>query len=763
MCLQYETFIDNFKDIVDKLTTKYPTIQKKLFTKLKTYKTYNSIYRYLKIIFTNSSDDEIQLNDKIIEYNNILYSFYPNVELKNKIQIMVDYLKSKNINLDHLKQERIYYELQNYIDSEKINSNKYLCFLNYDNENILYDLGCITEFKNLFNTTFNEYLIDNQEEKYIEEVKNINDFDKVKQPSNLKIKLFNHQLTSIHNLEQFELNEGVSKGDYHLNSRVCVLADKPGAGKSLSIVGWLTRYKTINNIDTQTQDKIKKYCIEFDVKYVNKNQAINDIKNKIKYWDITKPYIVKENNFIDSYHLFHAYKLNKYTKLDCDLIVCSSSIMKQWEDELDKSNLSYCSITKNSDTKDLNPNDYDVILVTDKMYNSFVVSYNKIAWRRFIYDEASSVHIPSMKYLVAGFYVFITATYDSLLGFKSCRNGHLIRTIFDKISYNLLDMLLIKNPDYYIDSSCKVGEPEYITHKCKNNNLLGVVEDYVDAEVKAMLEVGDIQGAIEKIGGKNCNNFVDVLKNKKLEELKDAEYKMNKYKNKPDSKPLYDKWVETVNKLNTQIKNIEERFKDVLNDDCPVCYEELKTNTPVMMPCCNYVYCANCIVKLIALGDKCPSCRSDIIKSNLIYLSNTTKVKQVEDKQPEVKERELKNKLETLVDIILDNPEGRYILFSDFESSVKSIKTILAENDLQLVEIKGTKATREKNIQKYKDGECNIMFLNSKFNGSGINLQCTTDIILYHTMNEDIKKQAIGRVKRIGKDTNFKIHEFVEE
>jgi len=760
--ISLQTFVANFDDIISKIRQKYTEITsldipKKNFTKLKNVKRSTTIKTNINIIFKNNCQEEY-VEKLIFEFENILYSYFPNENLKNKLKIVFGFLESKNFTFHQYSKIRSYELIQLGIDNKLKNFHNIISRHNFNTIEIE---NFYNEFITICNNVFSEYYdiepeIEEPEEKKVEII------NKVKQPSSLKIKLFNHQLTSIYNLEQFELNEGIVKNNFVLNSKVAVLADKPGAGKSLSVVGWLSRYKTINNISNKSEDKIKKYCIEFDVKYKNKNQAIKDIKNKIKFWDIKTNYEVKENNNVDYYHLFHAYKLVKYTKLDCDLIVCSSSIMKQWEDELDKSNLSFCSISKNSDYKDLNPNDYDVIIVTDKLYNDFVVNYTKFAWRKFIYDEASSVHIPSMKYLVAGFYLFITATYDSLLTFRTCRNGHLIRTVFSNVDYKLLKMLLIKNSDEYIDSSYKVGEPQYIFHKCKNNNILNVVNGYIDDEVKHMLEVGDVQGAIEKIGGKDCNNFVDVLKNKILEELADAEYKVDKYKNKSDSKQLYDKWVETVNKLKLKIKNIEERFKDVLNDDCPVCYNELKDNTPVMMPCCNYVYCGECIVKLIDLGDKCPSCRSNIVKTNLIYLNNNKKLKN-ENKENENKEPELKNKLETLIDIILENPDGRYIIFSDFESSVKSIKTILHENDLKLIEIKGSKTTRENNIQKYKDGECNILFLNSKFNGSGINLQCTTDIILYHTMNDDIKKQAIGRVKRIGKETNFNIHQFVEE
>ena len=41
--------------------------------------------------------------------------------------------------------------------------------------------------------------------------------------------------------------------------------------------------------------------------------------------------------------------------------------------------------------------------------------------------------------------------------------------------------------------------------------------------------------------------------------------------------------------------------------------------------------------------------------------------------------------------------------------------------------------------------------LNSRFFGSGLNLENSTDIILYHSMTPEITKQVIGRAQRPGR------------
>ena len=51
-----------------------------------------------------------------------------------------------------------------------------------------------------------------------------------------------------------------------------------------------------------------------------------------------------------------------------------------------------------------------------------------------------------------------------------------------------------------------------------------------------------------------------------------------------------------------------------------------------------------------------------------------------------------------------------------------------------------------------------MIFLNSNFNGAGINLQEATDIILYHEMPLNVQNQIIGRANRIGRTEALNVH-----
>jgi SNF2 family DNA or RNA helicase len=74
------------------------------------------------------------------------------------------------------------------------------------------------------------------------------------------------------------------------------------------------------------------------------------------------------------------------------------------------------------------------------------------------------------------------------------------------------------------------------------------------------------------------------------------------------------------------------------------------------------------------------------------------------------------------------------------------------------VEIKGHVKTIEKNLEYYRSGIIKVLFLNSNTSAAGINLQGTTDIILYHQMSTNNENQIIGRANRIGRDIDLDVH-----
>jgi SNF2 family DNA or RNA helicase len=107
------------------------------------------------------------------------------------------------------------------------------------------------------------------------------------------------------------------------------------------------------------------------------------------------------------------------------------------------------------------------------------------------------------------------------------------------------------------------------------------------------------------------------------------------------------------------------------------------------------------------------------------------------------------------------NRKGKILIFSSYDVSFDIIRRSFDLYKINYAELTGSKATRESKIKKFHEGKVDVIFLNSRFSGAGLNLQDCTDIIFYHDMDRDTREQNIGRALRIGREIDLYIHDFV--
>ena len=128
------------------------------------------------------------------------------------------------------------------------------------------------------------------------------------------------------------------------------------------------------------------------------------------------------------------------------------------------------------------------------------------------------------------------------------------------------------------------------------------------------------------------------------------------------------------------------------------------------------------------------------------------------------KKDNLISKLDNLKNIIEKrhkNPRFKMLIFSEYNSSFYKIKDILEEYNINHSEVVGTTNTINKTIRLYKDYESqdkiDVLLLNAKYCANGINLENSTDIVLFHSMDKDTNTQVIGRGQRPGRDCELNI------
>ena len=568
----------------------------------------------------------------------------------------------------------------------------------------------------------------------------------MKQVDGLKIKLYPHQAKGVEMISDFEFKRKViidkSKAEklnkliinhrqqYQegniIETEVGIYGDITGYGKTLTMLAYLTgQYgEQRNNID-----------------YLKPVKKCEKTEETIYHCDFIKHHSKKE---------IHKELLPQ------TLILVNKQIAKQWENELKKTDLKGIVISMQKHIPE-SVEDYEVIVCTDTMSKYFYTRFEKYTWKRLIIDEPTENLVPY--YYKADFYWLITASYMSI------PIGTTRKSIFNKILptiYNngvsFLETLLVRN------------DPDFVP------------------EIAGLIAAGNIKEAIIRLGGSSSDlNIFELVNKKKKDELREAKFKYDTYHQKylveknRDYKTHYEKWEAKYQKLNQEIVELNNKYKDSIELGCTICSDDFEDNKIILLPCCQNIVCGVCLFGWMDRNSSCPYCRSPVDKCSIIYLEKNQpqSSNQIEDQSQatsaeasskvilKMKRRE-RSRLEEIVSLIQLNVHRKYIIVSMYDETFEHIKQHLTTNDITYAEIKGQKAHIDKEIQRIYQGTHRVVFLNAQHQGTGLNLQLMTDIILYHDMDSSIVTQVMGRINRIGSneirgEIKPQLHRFIEK
>lgn len=545
----------------------------------------------------------------------------------------------------------------------------------------------------------------------------MNDFDNiplVTQPCNLKKTLFKHQLASIYQMETLEREKivqftwGVKETSLGFN------ADITGYGKTLSMIGLIAR------------DKME--------------------------WNLDIPF-VKEVVITESAGLITSRRIERYDKLPTTLILVPTSIVSQWQKEIEYTNLKVKIIESRKDVETVSVEDYDVVIVTTSMFNNLAISYSQYAWKRFIFDEPGHVRVSGMKEIHAGFYWMVTATPEDInLRHRNCR-GSFMKKIIGEEWYKIEDQfagMILRNDLAFVQASFNTPQTYHHYHKCLQP-VLKAVFGIVSNTIQTMIAAGNIEGAVSALGGKNTENIIELVRKELTEEMSSIEQDIIIHRDiKKDDKKLEIALL-SLDSVKNKLDQLSCRFESMLKDACSICTGKLKN--PIMEPSCQNLFCGECLLTWLHRKQSCPLCRAVVSTNELVYIKGPFKEEVVSnDKQKTM------TPLEKVNEILTTKKDGKFIIFSEYDATFKPICRMLKESEIIFSLVVGNRNSREKSIENFKTGDARVIFLNSNFNCAGINLQEATDIILYHEMSRNTQNQIIGRANRIGRLVPLNVH-----
>jgi hypothetical protein len=107
---------------------------------------------------------------------------------------------------------------------------------------------------------------------------------------------------------------------------------------------------------------------------------------------------------------------------------------------------------------------------------------------------------------------------------------------------------------------------------------------------------------------------------------------------------------------------------------------------------------------------------------------------------------------ETICQQIKTNPHSKWLIFNDNHTALFQAQRVLAAHDISGQMIDGGSAPAiAAAIKSYKEGDTQVLLLNSSTEGAGMNLENTTHMLFMHATDERLLSQVIGRAQRFGR------------
>jgi SNF2 family DNA or RNA helicase len=593
------------------------------------------------------------------------------------------------------------------------------------------------------------------------------------QPLHIKTPLKLHQLTVLESMKYNEKNYP-SGLNIHSNetcySTFGILGDRVGVGKTLMILGHISQMAL---------------------------EPLHTEYSSISLRDKSSP------------PFFSIVQNTCYNDIFDSLVVVPHGLYSQWVNTINnETTLSFLCLKshKDLDKPDLikRIKEAHITLISNTLLPSLMTTIhatvNQPIWRRIIYDEADSIKIvSSCKVPIARITWFVTASYNNLFfvnkyfhiyHFNQIAESTLVKLdpsvqtriqtikesnqtilFYKTVSYpffkQFLDVYhplrahtLIKNSDTFIDASVQI--PPCYRHliQCSAPFQQQLIENILPKETLNMLHAGDVQGALQSLGVPSRTNItlVDAVTSFKQRELSRLKRRLAfKEGEEYDNNEIREEVLQTLTKkielCSQTIDSLSKRVTELSKDSCAICLETPTNNC--IPPCCAKPFCGECILRWMSSNSSCPNCRAELHISQLVHL-------EVKDTMNEL--RDIKNKRESLLELLEDNPDGQFLIFSRYDNTFNSLKTDIEETlSYSTSTLQGNKDIIYKSIKDFDDKLIRVLFMNSKTSAAGMNLQSASHVILLHRMNDEEEKQIIGRAYRLGRTTPLNVYQLLHQ
>ena len=562
------------------------------------------------------------------------------------------------------------------------------------------------------------------------------------QPEGVLLGLKPHQLTSIHKMMLMESQSNVV---YNVNglrwtvadATVGILADRPGYGKTLTVLGLIA---SNDNIVYPSNRQV----ISRDL-WAGQNYSVRH--------EIREP-----ENYNPEF-------------ITATLIVAPHGpVFQQWLTAITTSTTLTCfAVGKTADLKHvptaLQPakeflSGFDIVLVSGTYYPALrqhTLQPGLKYWKRVVIDEAHSIVTGRrrMVEVTSRFAWFVTGTPANLMYPSS--TGY-IRYSWPYM-HEHYKYLTVRNKEEYVVQSFTLPPNIVRQYICKDMYRLDTVRGFASPAVMEMLNANDLTSALGALNGRDGDDIMELIAkdlktdiaNKKIE----IEAVERQILAERDKRLRLERLTGDLNSMEERYKNIKERLESFEEHECSICC--CNFTDPVTLQC-THVFCGECILKWVKMQMNrrplCPECKDPINLSAIVRLTGEAASSSSEARptMPQL------TKDEVVLHLIKSRPEAKFLVFAKHDGCFYKLKTMLDAQHIPSKQLKGQPSYQNKVLDDFKSGALRVIMLNSRYSGSGIDLHYASDIVLYQKFDEGTTTQVVARADRVGRTSQLNIH-----
>jgi SNF2 family DNA or RNA helicase len=490
------------------------------------------------------------------------------------------------------------------------------------------------------------------------------------------------------------------------------------------------------------------------------------------------------------------------------LLLIPHALMGQWEQYITRdSTLKARYIRRKQDASDetflQSIETYDVVVVSATMWSVFRTHQpvSSLLWSRVFIDEADSIALSnSMEEIHGLFYWFISASWmnlvfangayfnieisyrplddtpteivrrvrqlqgsgSNILCIPGCRHMNIVRRMcgignggfvsINSAGSQSARLIVHSNAEFLASSFSR----PIVTHTnivCETPANIFVLDSFISPDMMERLHAGDIQGALDSVG-MHTSSESDVIKGVTASLEKDLENARRTYEYKKSmdysSEQIKQKAVEACEQkiaaLESRISAIKDRIKTSAEQTCPICYCNVAT-APAVTPCCHQLFCFPCLCESLKRVAACPMCRARIDDLKEIKVVGESAATSAEES---VKPKK-KHKKAAFLEFVKAHPKSKILMFSGYDGTFSGLDEQLRTESIPFALLSGSQARIAKLLNEFEAGKYNVLFLNARNMGAGLNIDTASHVVLFHRMSPELESQIIGRALRLGR------------